>query len=102
MVMAPAPCKESHEYKVCVCGLRCAELTAAGLRDCCTAGLDGAVTPAGFSSVGPSSSYFSSPNLILRTVNALITPCPEYMVSAAMFNLKKANTPQTNAISTLK
>lgn len=44
----------------------------------------------------------TSPNLVLRTINALIAPCPEYMVPAAIFNLRKANTPQTNAVSTLK
>lgn len=70
--------------------LHCAELTATGLRDCHAAGPGDAVAPAGFSSVGPSSSYFSSANLILHTVNTPITPCPEYRVSAAMFNLRKA------------
>lgn len=101
----PRRALENHEYKAHVCGLHRAELTAAGLRDCRTAGPDGARTPAGFSSVGPSSSFFfhrTSPNLVLRTVNALIAPCPEYMVPAAIFNLRKANTPQTNAVSTLK
>lgn len=46
--------------------------------------------------------HHTSPNLILRTVDAPIAPSSEYMVAAAIFNMRKANTPQTNAISTLK
>ena len=51
---------------------------------------------------GISALHRASPNLVPRTVNALIAACPEYMAPAAIFNLRNANTPQTNAVSTLK
>lgn len=46
--------------------------------------------------------HHTASNLILRTVDALMAPSSEYMVWAAIFNLRKANIPPTNAISTLK
>lgn len=88
---------------VCVCDLRCAELTASGLRDCHSflVVLSHQLASPLLGHLSDISALHTSPNLILCTVNAPIAPCPEYMVSAAVFNLKKANTPQTNAISTL-